>query len=144
MINMKSFWIKYSLKFFVHTLVGVLLSLSVVDYYRWRAEAPTVVEYTNIGDIGLRDPVGYLSLEDIGIDCNGLGSKKYRYTLDVVIEAEDEYWEIEKFGDKYYRVRREDYDDGLNGHYEFDSEEEIGTLEDLYEYVKNNGIPKKY
>lgn len=100
-------------------------------------------EYTNIGNIGLPVPTGNINIEDLFPDINGLGSDKYRYTLNVLTTAEDEYWEIEKLGSNYYRVRREDYD-GMDGYYEFDTEEKLGTLEDLYRYIKDHKVHKKY
>ena len=100
-------------------------------------------EYTNIGNIGLPVPTGSINIEDLFPDINGLGSNRYRYTLNVLTTAEDEYWEIEKLGGNYYRVRREDYD-GMDGYYEFDTEEKLGTLEDLYRYIKDYKVPKKY
>ena len=100
-------------------------------------------EYTNIGNIGLPVPTGSINIDDLFPDINGLGSNRYRYTLNVLTPAEDEYWEIEKLGGNYYRVRREDYD-GMDGYYEFDTEEKLGTLEDLYRYIKDHGVHKKY
>lgn len=100
-------------------------------------------EYTNIGDIGLPVPTGSINIEDLFPDINGLGSNRYMYTLNVLTTAEDEYWEIEKLGGNYYRVRREDYD-GMDGYYEFDTEEKLGTLEDLYRYINDHKVPKKY
>ena len=73
--------------------------------------------------------------EDIGINNN------YHYTLEVITVAEDpEYWEIEQLGGNFYRVRREDYDDNYYGKYEFDCEELIGDVEDLYKYAKEHNI----
>jgi hypothetical protein len=63
----------------------------------------------------------------------------YHYTLNVISRAEDEYWEIEQIDGNFYRVRREDYEGG-SIHYEFDSEELIGNIDDLYRYVKRNNI----
>jgi hypothetical protein len=57
----------------------------------------------------------------------------------VISRAEDEYWEIEQIDGNFYRVRREDYEGG-SIHYEFDSEELIGNIDDLYRYVKRNNI----
>lgn len=78
---------------------------------------------------------GDLTLEDIGIN------NTYHYTLEVITVAEDpEYWEIEQLGGNFYRVRREDYDDNYYGKYEFDCEELIGDVEDLYKYAKEHNI----
>ena len=65
----------------------------------------------------------------------------YHHELDVIIEAEDqEYWEIEKLWGNYYRVRREDYNDEYQGHYEFDTEDYIGDTCALYEYARTHNI----
>lgn len=93
---------------------------------------------TPIKDIGKQEYLGTISLEDLGIH-----TRNYHHELDVVTTAEDEYWEIEKLGNNYYRVRREDNDDGLNGHYEFDTEEYIGDVEALYKYAKEHNIIQK-
>lgn len=78
---------------------------------------------------------GDLTLEDIGIN------NTYHYTLEVITVSEDpEYWEIEQLGGNFYRVRREDYDDNYYGKYEFDCEELIGDVEDLYKYAKEHNI----
>lgn len=121
--------------------LGAFLAYSVIDYSQWVNKAPTICsyKYTDINNIGQRIPTGNISIEDLH---NRL-SKSNRYTLSIVTEAEDEYWEIEKIGDTYYRVRREDYEE-IDGYYEFDTEEELGTLEDVYHYVRNNKVPKRY
>ncbi len=86
------------------------------------------------GSVG-KQKLGNLSLEDLGI------SNNYHYTLEVITIAEDpEYWEIEQLGGNFYRVRREDYDDNYYGKYEFDCEELIGDVEDLYKYAKDHQI----
>lgn len=86
------------------------------------------------GSVG-KQKLGNLSLEDLGIGNN------YHYTLEVITVAEDpEYWEIEQLGGNFYRVRREDYDDNYYGKYEFDCEELIGDVEDLYKYAKEHNI----
>ena len=139
----KAYWTNQLKEGLIAIPVGVILSLSVVDYHQWKAEAPTVVEYTDIGDIGLPIPTGNTNIWDLIPNHQWLGSNQYKYTLDVVIEAEDEYWEIEKLGGNYYRIRREDYDD-MEGHYEFFTEEELGTLEDVYDYIKHHKVPKQY
>lgn len=78
---------------------------------------------------------GDLTLEDIGIN------NTYHYTLEVITVSEDpEYWEIEQLGGNFYRVRREDYDDNYYGKYEFDCDELIGDVEDLYKYAKEHNI----
>lgn len=86
------------------------------------------------GSVGTQK-LGNLTLEDIGIN------NTYHYTLEVITVAEDpEYWEIEQLGGNFYRVRREDYDDNYYGKYEFDCEELIGDVEDLYKYSKEHNI----
>lgn len=86
------------------------------------------------GSVGTQK-LGNLTLEDIGINNN------YHYTLEVITVAEDpEYWEIEQLGGNFYKVRREDYDDNYYGKYEFDCEELIGDVEDLYKYAKEHNI----
>lgn len=86
------------------------------------------------GSVGTQK-LGNLTLEDIGIN------NTYHYTFEVITVAEDpEYWEIEQLGGNFYRVRREDYDDNYYGKYEFDCEELIGDVEDLYKYAKEHNI----
>lgn len=86
------------------------------------------------GSVGTQK-LGNLTLEDIGINNN------YHYTLEVITVSEDpEYGEIEQLGGNFYRVRREDYDDNYYGKYEFDCEELIGDVEDLYKYAKEHNI----
>jgi hypothetical protein len=101
------------------------------------------VEHTNSYSSGnAYDTYPKLTMEDLGLG-GGLsdGKKVNHYTLDVIIESEDpEYWEIEQLDGNFYRVRREDYDDDFYGHYEFDTEECIGNLEDLYKYAKDHHI----
>ena len=75
-------------------------------------------------------------MNELPISSRGRGN--YHYTLEVIYEAEDpEFWEIEQVDDTYYRVRREDHDPGMVGIYEFDVEEPIGDVKDLYEYAKS-------
>ena len=101
------------------------------------ASCVTNTNYTNSctsGSVGTQK-LGNLTLEDIGINNN------YHYTLEVITVAEDpEYWEIEQLGGNFYRVRREDYDDNYYVKYEFDCEELIGDVEDLYTYAKEHNI----
>lgn len=101
------------------------------------ASCVTNTNHTNSctsGSVGTQK-LGNLTLEDIGINNN------YHYTLEVITVAEDpEYWEIEQLGGNFYRVRREDYDDNYYGKYEFDCEELIGDVEDLYKYAKDHNI----
>ena len=86
------------------------------------------------GSVGTQK-LGNLSLEDLGI------SNNYHYTLEVITIAEDpEYWEIEQLDGNFYRVRREDYDGGYYGKYEFDCEEPIGDIHGLYKYAKDRKI----
>lgn len=101
------------------------------------ASCVTNTNYTNSctsGSVGTQK-LGNLTLEDIGIN------NTYHYSLEVITVAEDpEYWEIEQLGGNFYRVRREDYDDNYYGKYEFDCEELIGDVEDLYKYAKEHNI----
>ena len=99
-------------------------------------------KYTYIGDIGLPIPTGNTNIWDLFPDMDGPNSG-YRYTLGITTLSEDEYWEIERLGGNYYKVRREDYD-GMDGYYEFDTEEKLGTLDDLYRYIMDHKVHKKY
>ena len=86
-----------------------------------------------------KQPLGTVSLEDLGIKDGW--KQSYHHTLEVITIAEDpEYWEIEQLDGNYYRVRREDHDPDFNGRYEFDTEEPIGDLVDLYNYAKSHKI----
>lgn len=86
-----------------------------------------------------KQPLGTVSLEDLGIRDGW--KQSYHHSLEVITIAEDpEYWEIEQFDGHYYRVRREDHDPDFNGLYEFDTEEPIGDLVDLYNYAKSHKI----
>lgn len=113
-------------------LVGGLMVLGSID---------TPQQYTNYNNSGLREhtkPI-YTHKEIIGGDTNSLNGRKseYRYWLQIVNEAEDEYWEIEHIDGKYYKVRREDWDD-LEGYYEITLEEPVGDLNDLVDYARKN------
>ena len=118
-----------------------LFFLGAIEGINTRSTLPascvTNTNYTNSctsGSVGTQK-LGNLTLEDIGINNN------YHYTLEVITVAEDpEYWEIEQLGGNFYRVRREDYDDNYYGKYEFDCEELIGDVEDLYKYAKEHNI----
>lgn len=72
--------------------------------------------------------LGTVTLEDLGIQPI------------LIDEAEDEYWEIEQIGDLYYRVRREDHEQGYQGKYEYNEEDLIGDIDDLYRYSKYHKI----
>lgn len=78
-------------------------------------------------------------------DTNSVNGRKteYRYWLQILSEAEDEYWEIEHIDGNYYKVRREDWDD-LDGYYEMTLEEPVGDLQDLVEYAKKNRNTRVY
>ena len=52
--------------------------------------------------------------------------------------AEDEYWEIESIDGIYYRVRREDWEE-IEGGDGTQLEERIGNIEDLKDYIRNQG-----
>lgn len=77
-------------------------------------------------------PLGNITYDDL---MNRL-PKKTHYELQIITEAEDEYWEIEKVNGNYYRVRREDYYPGEE-RIEFDTEEPIGDIDQLIKYAKN-------
>lgn len=113
-------------------LVGGLMILGSID---------TPQQYTNYNNSGLREhtkPI-YTYREIIEGDTNSLNGRKseYKYWLQIVNEAEDEYWEIEHIDGKYYKVRREDWDD-LEGYYEITLEEPVGDLKDLVDYARKN------
>ena len=92
----------------------------------------------NVDNFG-KQPLGTVSLEDLGIRDGW--DQSYHHSLEVITISEDpEYWEIEQLGGNFYRVRREDYDDNYYGKYEFDCEELIGDVEDLYKYAKEHNI----
>ena len=92
----------------------------------------------NVDNFG-KQPLGTVSLEDLGIRDGW--DQSYHHSLEVITIAEDpEYWEIEQFDGNYYRVRREDHDPDFYGRYEFDTEEPIGDLVDLYNYAKSHKI----
>ena len=118
-----------------------LVFLGAIEGINTRSTLPascvTSTNNTNSNSSGsvCKQELGNLSLEDLGI------SNNYHYTLEVITIAEDpEYWEIEQLGGNFYRVRREDYDDNYYGKYEFDCEELIGDVEDLYKYAKDHQI----
>lgn len=113
-------------------LVGGLMVLGSID---------TPQQYTNYNNSGLREhtkPI-YTNREIIEEDTNSINGRKseYRYWLQIVNEAEDEYWEIEHIDGNYYKVRREDWDD-LEGYYEITLEEPVGDLKDLVDYARKN------
>lgn len=62
----------------------------------------------------------------------------WHYELDILTESEDEFFEIERLGDDYYRVMREDAEEPLDGHYAFDLLEEVEEVELLYKYAKQH------
>lgn len=118
-----------------------LFFLGAIEGINTRSTLPascvTSTNNTNSNSSGSagQQKLGNLSLEDLGINNN------YHYTLEVITIAEDpEYWEIEQLGGNFYRVRREDYDDNYYGKYEFDCEELIGDVEDIYKYAKDHQI----
>jgi hypothetical protein len=85
--------------------------------------------------LGKNETLGNIQLEDLGINASNHevpSNEEYK----VILEAEDEdYWEVEKLGDTYYKVKREDRDKDLHGPDEFETEEEIGSWEDLCQYA---------
>ncbi len=99
----------------------------------------TSVNHTNTNISGPREyakPI-YNNPSSISRDTTSVNGRNFTYWFKVVTEAEDEYWEIEHIDGKYYKVRREDWDD-LDGYYEITLEEPIGNARDLIEYAKSN------
>lgn len=68
------------------------------------------------------------SVEDIG-------NSVYLEMLDW---ANDEYWEIQEINGKYYRVLQDGAFEELDTYEEYEYEEEIGDIEDLYRYANDN------
>ena len=58
--------------------------------------------------------------------------------VEVLDWANDEYWEVQEFNGKYYRVLQDGALEELGVDEEYEYEEEIGDIEDLYEYAQNN------
>lgn len=119
-------------------LVGGLMVLGSID---------TPQQYTHYNNSGLREhtkPI-YTNREIMEDDTNSINGRKseYRYWLQIVNEAEDEYWEIEHIDGNYYKVRREDWDD-LEGYYEITLEEPVGDLKDLVDYARKNRHTRVY
>ena len=114
-------------------LAGLFLSYCFIDYYGKDRESPSVVYKTP--DI-CKDfnEGGHVSYEELGNDL-GLGSNK-EIPLSLIIQSEDNFWEIEYYNGKYHRVVREDWED-IQGKYEYDEEEEIGNINDLENYANN-------
>ena len=52
--------------------------------------------------------------------------------------SNDEYWEIQEFNGKYYRVLQDGAFEELGVDEEYEYEEEIGDIEDLYQYAQDN------
>lgn len=52
--------------------------------------------------------------------------------------ANDENWEIQEFNGKYYRVLQDGAFEELGVDEEYEYEEEIGDIEDLYQYAQDN------
>ena len=96
-------------------------------------------EYTNTNHSGKRaydnSIINPIQVGTIGI-FTFPGSRGPNYIpasdIDMIRDIEDDYWEIEKLGNYYYKVRREDYED-IEGNCD-EREELIGTYEDLYSY----------
>ena len=105
-------------------LAGLILTVFFIDFYGGQV---------NRSPASLSDTNKIESHEA----CSTLTNRNTTLPWDLVLEAEDNFWEIEYFDGKYYRVRREDWE-GIYGKYEFDGEEEIGDIKDLQEYVDNN------
>ena len=114
-------------------LVGGLLILGHNDINK-------PINNTNTIDSGLR---GYAKPKynynnQVLVDTLSVnGRNNYRYWFEIVTQAEDEYWEVEHIDGKYYKVRREDWDD-IDGYYEITLEEPIGNTRDLIEYARSN------
>lgn len=52
--------------------------------------------------------------------------------------ANDEYWEIQELNGKYYRVLKDGAFEEMDVYEEYEYEEEIGDIEDLYRYANEN------
>ena len=52
--------------------------------------------------------------------------------------ANDENWEIQELNGKYYRVLQDGAFEELGVDEEYEYEEEIGDIEDLYQYAQDN------
>lgn len=52
--------------------------------------------------------------------------------------ANDEYWEIQELNGKYYRVLQDGAFEEMDVYEEYEYEEEIGDIEDLYRYANEN------
>lgn len=52
--------------------------------------------------------------------------------------SNDEYWEIQELNGKYYRVLKDGAFEELGVYEEYEYEEEIGDIEDLYRYAQDN------
>ena len=64
-----------------------------------------------------------------------LGTPAYVEMLDW---ANDEYWEIQELNGKYYRVLKDGAFEEMEVYEEYEYEEEIGDIEDLYRYANEN------
>lgn len=64
-----------------------------------------------------------------------LGTPAYVEMLDW---ANDEYWEIQELNGKYYRVLKDGAFEEMDVYEEYEYEEEIGDIEDLYRYANEN------
>lgn len=142
---MPMFWTnhKFSDSTIISSIVGVFLlvmyTYALVDDRKHSKDIfNNHTEYTNIGNIG--DSHTFTETNTKIPELKNTKSKPtYHYTLDVVTRAQDEYWEIERIDNNYYRVRRQDHEDS-SIHYEFDLEEYIGDVNDLYNYAMRNNI----
>lgn len=113
-----------------------------ISIYKERSATPTSNAHSN-NDSANRKPItletkgiplGNITLEDLGFGDNDEQSDIP--SLKTLYEAEDDYWEIERFGGNYYKVRREDYDRDYYGKDEFDCEELIGNTDALYRSIE--------
>ena len=58
--------------------------------------------------------------------------------IEVLDWTNDEYWEIQELNGKYYRVLDDGAFEEMGVYEEYEYEEEIGDIEDLYKYAQEN------
>lgn len=58
--------------------------------------------------------------------------------LEMLDWGNDEYWEIQELNGKYYRVLQDGAFEELDVYEEYEYEEEVGDIEDLYRYANDN------
>lgn len=96
------------------------------------------LKHTNTSNSGHRmsTPQKYLNIPPSITQSSVNGRFSYEHQL--VRLAEDEYGEIENIDGIYYRVRREDWEE-IEGGDGTHLEERIGNIEDLKDYIRNQG-----